>query len=314
VRCPFLREAQVKSCRASAYRKQITRGPGTQEEERCSSADYVNCPAVKNHHEEQPSADHCPFLQESLVQYCSAAPVVTYIPYSESALSTCGSGCHRYCDLYHAIAAPESSTSEPQQDERIVEGLRVPLGLWYSANHLWLDVGPDDILHVGIDAFLAGVLSSVDSISFVTVRGLNYPTVVLSVRGVDLQLVFPHQILITRPNAYLRTYPSKLLTHPYSLGWLFEGSAPRDIPSGTATPILEGLMTGADAVEWMKNEHRRMTALAHEFSARPDADGHLVMADGGAFSPTLFRDLTRDQILTVFNEFFSPFARRRPSK
>ena len=314
MRCPFLREAQVKSCRASAYRKLITRGPGTQEEERCSSADYVNCPAVKSHHEEQPSLEHCPFLQESLVQYCSAAPVVTYIPYSESAISTCGSGNHRYCDLYHAIAAPDNSSPEAQLDEQIVEGLRVPLGLWYAPNHLWLDVGPDDVVHVGIDAFLAAVLSSVDSLTFVTARGLNHPTAVLSVRGVDLQLVFPHQILITRANAYLRTNPSKLLTHPYSLGWLFEGNVPREITSGMTAPILEGLVTGGEAVEWMKHEHRRMTSLAHDFSARPDANGNLVMADGGAFSPALFRDLSRDQILTVFNEFFSPFARRRSSK
>jgi glycine cleavage system H lipoate-binding protein len=314
VRCPFLREAQVKSCRASAYRKLITRGLGTQEPERCSSSDYVNCPAAKLHHEERPSLDHCPFLQESLVQYCSAAPVTTYIPYSESALSACGSGSHRYCELYHTIAAPENMPAEVQQDEPLVEGMKVPLSLWYSPNHLWLDAGPEETVHVGIDAFLATVLSSVDSLAFVTTKGLNYPTVVLSVHGVDLQIVFPHQILITRHNAYLRTNPSKLLTHPYSLGWLFEGTAPRQGASGTPSPILDGLVSGTDAVEWMRSEHRRMSALAHEFTARPDRNGHLMMADGGTFSPTLFAELTRDQILHVFNEFFSPFARRRSPK
>lgn len=314
MRCPFLREAQVKSCRASVYRKLITRGPGTQEVERCSSADYVNCSAAKLHREERPSLDHCPFLQESLVQYCSAAPVTTYIPYSESALSACGSGSHRYCELYHTIAAPENDAAEVQQDETSVEGLRVPLSLWYSPNHLWLDAGPDDTVHVGIDALLATALSTVDSLTFVTTKGLNYPTVVMSVRGVDLQIVFPHQILITRPNAYLRTNPSKLLTHPYTLGWLFEGSAPRQVASSTPLPAMDGLISGHDAVEWMRNEHRRMSALAHEISASPDRNEHQVMADGGVFSPALFRELTRDQILLVFNEFFSPFARRRSSR
>lgn len=318
MRCPFLREAQVKSCQASAYRKMIAREPGGQEAGRCSSAEYITCPAAKQHHEENPSLDHCPFLQESLVQYCAAASVVKYIPYSESSLSPCGTASHRFCDLYHEIASPDCGsemTADRQEcaDEHDVEGVRMPGWLWYSPNHLWLDVGADGVLHVGIDAFLAGLLGEIDRLTFVTPRGLHYPTAVISVQGMDLQIVFPKQITVTKPNAYLRLNPGKLLTHPYSLGWLFEGTAPRQLPTVKETSMLDGLISGDDACTWMRNERQRMNTLVHALAGRADHNGMRTMADGGAAAGSLFLHLNREEVLLVFSEFFSPFARKRPT-
>ena len=48
----------------------------------------------------------CPYLREALVQYCEAAPVVQFIPYSDALLSRCQSGGHRLCDLYLSRAEP----------------------------------------------------------------------------------------------------------------------------------------------------------------------------------------------------------------
>ena len=323
MRCPFLREAQVKFCRASAYRKMITRGPGQQGAERCSSAEYVHCPAAKQHHEETPSTNHCPFLQESLVQYCAASPVTRYIPYSESSISPCGTSSHTYCELYLAIEQPAGSLSDegpatdtPADAERLneqpVDGMKVPGRLSYTSNHLWLDVSADAVFHIGIDAFAARAIGSADRLSFVTQKGIHYPTAVLTVRGVDLQLVFPRQLQVTRTNAYLRTNPAKIFSHPYSLGWLFEGTVDPGSETDRAVPPAVDSVSGASAREWMRSECRRMNALSHEFSARPDRSGHVSMADGGTFAGGLMQELSRDEILHVFNEFFSPFAHRRP--
>lgn len=110
MRCPLLREAQVRFCTASPYRKLIVRLPVKPEQERCSCAEYVHCPSARQHFEERPSADHCPFLQESLMQYCGAAAIPKYIPYSEAVASRCSGDGHCQCV---AFAARASHTCSP---------------------------------------------------------------------------------------------------------------------------------------------------------------------------------------------------------
>ncbi|MFA6540104.1 MAG: hypothetical protein WCT99_00735 [Bacteroidota bacterium] len=315
MRCPFLREAQVKFCRASAYKKMIVRLPEQPDNERCSSKEYVQCPAVKQHLEELPIIDHCPFLQESLVQYCTAAAVTKYIPYSESINSQCGTDSHRYCDLYLAIAHPGNTTSMahsqtmPPHDgeEYLIDDIRLPSGLWFSSNHMWLDVSPDGILHVGLDGLMTKILGKIDRLTFVTTKGVQRPTVVVTVNGVDLHLMFPNSINITRANTYLRTNPQKIFSDPYHLGWLFEGTDERSGKESTTA----GLVRGGDALTWMSNEIQRMNTITHELSSRPDMHGAVLMADGGSFQTGIAHHLRRDDVLSLFNDFFSPFTHRR---
>ena len=59
-----------------------------------------------------------------------------------------------------------------------MEGIRVPGWLGFSANHLWIDIDSDGVVHIGIDAFLASMLDSIDRITFVTTDGTHRPTVV----------------------------------------------------------------------------------------------------------------------------------------
>lgn len=319
MRCPFLREAQVKFCRASAFRKMIVRLPGQPDNERCSTPAYVNCPAARLHREEHPSIDHCPFLNESLVQYCSAATVTKYIPYSESVLSQCGTESHKFCELFLALAHPPHAAF-PDEDNRVhshtgteaehvAQGIRIPEALWFAPNHMWLDVGADGVLHIGVDAFLASVMGEIDRLTYVTPRGVGRPTAVLTVQGVDLQMTFPNQVNIMRPNTYLRTNPAKILSDPYGSGWLFEASE-----AGKQSPSRAGLIPGKDACAWMEAEVRRMTEYAHDLATRPSAHGAVLMADGGCFHPGLVHDLTREECLEVANAFFSPLADwRKPS-
>lgn len=308
MRCQFLREAQVKYCRASAYRKMIIRLAEQTENERCSSKEYIHCPAAKELLEENPSSSHCPFLQENLVQYCAAAAVTKYIPYTESVLSQCGTESHRYCELHLALAQPhEPSPDGPAASGRgsshifTVDDVKIPEGLSFTPNHMWIDIGSDGTCHIGIDAFLAKVLGAIDHVTFVTTKGFHRPSVSLSVNGVDLQFIFPVPMNIVRANTYLRTNPEKIIADPYSVGWLFETTEEKNKKNR-----MEGLITGRQRTEWMTKEMARMTEYAHLLSYQPDVNGTVLMTDGGQFQSGLALKLNRAELLKLYNEFFSP--------
>ena len=99
------------------------------------------------------------------MQYCGAAPVTKFVPYSESLLSRCGNDGFRYCELYLGMAHPG------QWRRRSRTASRCPDWLRYSANHMWLDVTEDGICHAGIDAFLSRALGPIDRISYVWQNG-----------------------------------------------------------------------------------------------------------------------------------------------
>jgi glycine cleavage system H lipoate-binding protein len=297
----------------------IARDQDQADNERCLSSAYASCPAAKQHYEEHPSLDHCPFLQESLVQYCSAAPVAKYIPYSEILLSPCGTTSHRYCEIFLGIASPDGRPSFNQSTmhrfedpavpvEHDVEGIKVPGWLWYTYNHFWVDPGPDGIFHIGIDELLAHTLGHADKLTFVTNSGLHYPTAVVSVKGVDLQLCFPRKMHITRSNTHLRSDPSRLFSYPYTLGWLFEGTQLK-LPE-EENESLDGLWTGSPAVEWQKGEVKKLAERIHEMCSHPDEHATVTMADGGISASGLMWELKREDILAVFNDVFSPYAGR----
>ncbi len=288
--CPFLREAQVKYCRTAAVRKLIPLAQAGRTEEKCSSGEYRTCKVFQAQPLEE-SADQgpCPFLRESLMQYCAAAPVAKLVPYSESLLSRCGNDGFRYCELYLSMAQPGVPSEE-------VEGLAMPERLRYTANHMWLDMGEDGMCHVGIDAFLSRVLGPVDRLTFVQLQGRIRPAAVLTVNGVDLEVMFPNAILLTGCNLYLRANPARIASEPYTTGWLFEG---KPLPQTT-----ESLMEGPAARHWMEQEQRRM----NEFLQQEQAARSGTMADGGLFTAGLAHHLDGDRLRVLFHEFFSPYA------
>ncbi len=294
MQCPFLKEALVESCRHATLRKAILRNPDQASGDRCTSARFVEC-AVYRAEPNEPanSATTCPFYQESLMQYCGAAAVTRYIPYSEAILSRCGTDSFRYCDLYLAMAHPDCA------DVPRAGGIMVPPWLWYAPNHMWIDAGEDGSCHVGIDGLLAHALGGVERISFVGAQGVCRPAVTLTVRGIDITLVFPNPMLVTASNVYLRANPAKVTSDPYRLGWLFEG---KQSPDGA---IFEGLTRGDEAPAWMEGELDRVSRFVHSQIARQDC----FVADGGTLAAGIVRHLDRDQVLELFHRFFSPWTR-----
>jgi glycine cleavage system H lipoate-binding protein len=279
--CPFLREAQVKYCRSAAVRKLIPLTTAVNTDEKCGSPEHASCAVYAQHKEDNESANgSCPFLRESLMQYCGAAPVAKFVPYSESLISRCGNDSFRYCEVYLGMAHPNAGAES--------DGIATPAWLRYSANHMWLDVTEDGVCHAGIDAFLSRALGKVDRISYVWQKGARRPAAVFTVNGVDMEVAFPNAMMLTGCNLYLRADPARMASDPYTAGWLFEG-----------TPLEEtgrGLMDSDTARDWMHGEQARMNEFLQQQTG--------CTADGGTFAAGLARVLEREQMLTLFHEFF----------
>ena len=289
--CPFLREAEVKFCQTATVRKLIplaqspTHPPA---EEKCSSASFSECRVFQQQPCDGLEAGPCPYLRESLMQYCAAASVTKFVPYSESILGRCGSDSFRYCELYLAMAHPNQPTADD------LDGIPVPRWLRYSSNHLWLDVTEDGGCHAGIDAFLSRALGPVECISYVWLKGHHRPAAILTAGGADWEVVFPNSFLLTGCNLYLRANPSRLSAQPYTSGWLFEG-----IPDPETT---QNLLSGEAAYTWMEQEEHRINEVLQQQT------GAGLTADGGLFAPALPSRLDRQQMVALYHEFFSPYA------
>lgn len=287
MQCPFLQETRVESCRRAAVKKFIPRAPENMAGEKCRNAGWRECSVwLANREPAVGETTCCPLLEEALVQFCGASPVRKFVPYSELAGCRCAGDGFRYCDAYLKLAHPRDPGAAIPPPGRLglreyrLDGIRVPEWLRYSANHMWLDLGDNGRCHIGIDAFAARVIGTAERVSFVTLRGVARPGAAVTVRGVDLQLVFPNPVHITGVNLYLRADPARLTATPYTQGWLFEGRVPEALQADPDLAVDNSLVTGAEAEIWMRRELRRLPAGA---------------CAGG-----------REEWLKLYHDFFSP--------
>jgi glycine cleavage system H lipoate-binding protein len=312
MKCPFLRDASVKYCEASAYRKMLLKEATSAGAERCSSPDWGSCPAAKQRLDGPATGDRCPFLHEAQAEFCGAASVTRFIPATPDLLSRCSSDGHLYCEVYLQHADPQGerlphhAADVPAGHVPTVDGLPVPPELRYAPNHMWVDVSEDGYCHVGIDAFAARVFGAIDRITFVAQRTLNRPIAVLGTNGVDVQMVFPNALHLVTSNVYLRTSPGKLTSDPYGAGWLFECVEPARPGASIGDAAGEGLITGEHAVAWMRDETERLNQFAHERLARTDDSGYACMADGGTVVEGIAAQLDREELIELVSEFFAP--------
>jgi glycine cleavage system H lipoate-binding protein len=244
-----------------------------------------------------PLLSRCPYLQESQVQFCAAAPVVKYLPHSDVVLSPCGNDNYRYCESFLEPADPEAAEADRAAEREcvLVGDIRMPVRLAFSRNHMWLDIGESGSCHVGVDGFFAALLGSFEGLSYVTPAGLINPRIAFRVRGLDLHMVFPVRIHVTRVNSYLRARPEKLVSDPYGMGWLCEGV----VPDAVALEELRAALLHQDeARTWMEHELRRLRAFERR------------AGQGAERCRGLMNRLPPDELLRLFNEFFAPYAAR----
>jgi hypothetical protein len=120
-------------------------------------------------------------------------------------------------------------------------------------------------------------------------------------------MVFPSRIHITRVNTYLRIHPGKVISDPYGMGWLFEGVVPDTV---TLEQLRAGLLRGGEASEWMERELRRISKFLLDRSPGPPPQAGDEAAGRGAVYEGLMNQLSREDLLRLFNEFFTPRAAR----
>lgn len=272
--CPFLKEGRGRYCHAAPVRKLILEGPGVAEGGRCTSPAYRLCELFR---EDNPQGERCPHLEEVHVQYCGASPVVRLVPFSESQGSPCTSTGYRYCESYLLLASPNRA-SEPAPD------------VLYAPNHFWLEVEESGRCHVGLDAFLAEVVGTVERVTFVVTHGSHRPVLALTVNGIEWPMIFPNPLLIEKVNSHLRGDAERLTGDPYGAGWLFEGW---ELPGKTRT----GLISGGQAAAWQAEERER---LAHEIH-----ENHGLTCDGGYARRGVAQLLPRQDVVGMFQRFFS---------
>lgn len=294
MRCPYLKEARVKYCDKSAFRKMI-RIAGDLAQETCSSPRYKQCSVYQRFAEDSANA-HCPYLRESPAQYCATASVTRFIPYTESLLSRCTNEGYRYCDVYLALANPPEKAAAAERRDCSAGGIRVPDWLYYSSNHMWLDTAKDGLCHIGVDGFLARVLGCVERIVFSEGPDVRCPGAVLTLRGISLAVVFPNPMLLTASNLYLRANPARLTAEPYGMGWLFQGI---QLPGQSA--VTSGLIRGDAILPWMRSEIFRMSDFLRD--CRISRRGKPSMNDGGVFRADVLNRLSREETLRLFHEF-----------
>ena len=102
----------------------------------------------------------------------------------------------------------------------------------------------------------------------------------------------------------------KLISHPYSSGWLYEGILLET--NSTKSPSPESnMMRGDEAAKWMKGEVHHLSEFMHN-QIIPNQDAvQPVMMDGGAVHSDFLNHLNKQELLHLFNEFFSPYINWR---
>ncbi len=107
MKCPFLDEVTVWFCAVSPHRKMVPSLSVYKADQRCSSERYLDCPLAQEHLNGAPPSATCPYLQETRVQYCTAAPVKKFIPCSDDLACQCATEAHTTCPCYLQWAHPD---------------------------------------------------------------------------------------------------------------------------------------------------------------------------------------------------------------
>ena len=327
-RCPFLVEVNAQCCQLAPFRKLVPGLAIAEQDQRCSSDAWRSCAWVLQRgmplSDSDPATppatcpgERCPFLDEIVACSCATAPSSKLIPRTLLAVSRCIGDSHRYCEFFLERACPRppldaGGRGAPRDWPPLgASGIPIPPGVALAPNHMWLDVGSDGSCHVGVDAFLVRVLGGVDDVTFLSACGPGSPSLVLTVAGTTLPLVFPQPIDITGVNGTLRRHPGDLTSDPYGCGWLYEGR-PLRLPGRTGVDTRTvGLLRAPDTETWMASEVERLSRLVHTILSR--RSGHLgpMSADGGTVSEALAQHLERAELLEVFSLFFTGGAECR---
>ena len=301
MQCPFLRKLNVKYCGLYGM-KMIPLSSDSSAPERCLSREYLACRLMRDK-AAAAAQDRCPNLCVEDVHYCDLAPVRKLVPCNKAATTRCGGDGHRYCDLYLSLAEPGLRGVTGADAGMPDDGPPQPDDLAYAPNHMWLDDGDGQRVHIGVDAFFCHTLGTVESVTYPARRDEARPSALIRVGGVDLEMVFPLALRAFETNAHVASAPGTVSQDPYGRGWLFAG-VPVDAPAYEGGPTGAGLLLrGAAACRWLRRERDRLTQFVH--ACLDERRGHDLATDGGQADGRLSEVLDRRTLIRLHHEFFS---------
>ena len=159
-------------------------------------------------------------------------------------------------------------------EDLLPRSIALPDGVSLATNHTWLKK-QRDVVTVGLDEFLGGMLGVVESMVLPRAGSVVTPArQTISLRNGDraLRLAVPVDGTIMKVNSRVLANPALARTDPYGNGWLLK------IRTMENESVRTRLLSGAGARQWLKEQ----MALAKEFLAGKVAVPQLVtLQDGG---------------------------------
>ena len=308
VRCPFLREEQVKSCQAAPFRKSLARSSATGEGERCTSADHATCPAAcarATRRTPTPrAARSCASRSSSSARRRPGRP-------------TCRGASRRSCAARTTATASASSSSPPPGPRRAGRPCPTP------DSRRGRDGGGGRRAGAGV-----ALLRRQPPVARrgrrrpVPPRGRRLPRPArrrgraphLPHRqgrrparrscspcgGVDLTLVFPRPLPLVAANTRLRSGPRPPRRRPVRPRLALH----RPVGRGRRAPACRSRRPRRAAREWMASEVSPPAHASSTSTCCTRAPETALPADGGRPAPGFLRHLEREDVLRLFAAFF----------
>ena len=172
----------------------------------------------------------------------------------------------------------------------------LPQGVMLTKLHVWLNKVDDQKVRIGIDDFVTKALGNVNIIPAAEIGSyVEKGQVVFNASVNDKKIQFRSPVEGTLVNV---NNINKEITDPYNNDWIFE-IQPKD---GNANPI--SLVKYEEAVDWVKNEFRRLRDFIIEQSTQPTLAG-VTMYDGGNLVEGVVSYLGDEAIAKFEKEFLS---------
>lgn len=186
----------------------------------------------------------------------------------------------------------ESENDWAEESPKMDSFTPVDSAVFYHPGHCWVRVEKPEEVRIGIDDFLARLITAVKVISLppvgrFTQQGLHCAHIIQ--KDYILQVVSPLSGLIQTVNERLKTEPELLTNDPIGEGWLIT------IKPENLETELDGLLFGRKAVLWFQQQEKEIiTRIDRMLKDNQQAVGP-TMHDGGVRISRL------QDLLNVFN-------------
>ena len=256
------------------------------------------------------SENHCVWMDAGLVDYklcnsafeCDSCPFDTVMrdqhqTFAEQAAMQSGS-------LFSNVRFHESGHEGINQDSmdiflKQLSSTAVPEDRIYFSNHTWMQSAEKGMFRVGIDGFLARLISPVSGIATIhapshTGRGEPYAWVI---RGSAMFAVQSNEKgIVSAINARLMDRPSLITSDPYGEGWLTTLSCSR------TSPAERKFYTADEFKEFLGRETDSLLGEMKKYKRSASA----TMFDGGKLVESIEKFIGEKRYTKIISGLMSP--------